>query len=82
MGDDSAARRDAWRDAQTATTVTGDRTGSLPNRFESHSELSGLLDEVAPDPTHETAQVSHPSNAAPEATALTNVTEEATDGAE
>ncbi len=25
MSDDSAARRDAWRDAQSATTVTGDR---------------------------------------------------------
>jgi hypothetical protein len=73
MSDDSAARRDAWREAQTATTVTGRRTGSPPPSFGSHGELLGLLDEVVPDPTHETAQVTHPSNAAPGHPALTNV---------
>lgn len=66
MSDDSAARRDAWRDAQTATTVTGERTqpGDAPRE--------GIHEDHAPTPSNAT----DPSNAAPEATAITN-TEEA-----
>jgi hypothetical protein len=71
MSDDTA-RRDVWRDAQAATTVTGRRTQPLPGRFESRSEALELLDEVAPDPEHVASQVTHPPNAAPEATAITN----------
>ena len=60
MTDDSAARRDAWRNAQTATTVTGERAqpGDAPRE--------NIQEDLVPDPTHETARVTHPSNAAPE----------------
>jgi hypothetical protein len=59
MGDDSN-RRDAWRQAQLATTVTGRRVQPGAARRE------GIHEEYVPDPTHETARVTHPSNAAPE----------------
>lgn len=54
MSDDSTSRRDAWREAQTAKTVTGKRPGTQRGR-DPHENL-------ASDPTHETAQVGHPHN--------------------
>jgi hypothetical protein len=68
MSDDSAARRDAWRDAQNATTVTGER--AFPGTTH-HPE--NIHEDLPPDPEHETARVTHPSNAAPGHSALTNV---------
>lgn len=64
MSDDTE-RRDAWRDAQAATTVTGERVkpGSAPC----------AADHVLPERENVSA-VTHPSNAAPPATAFRNVT--------
>jgi hypothetical protein len=61
MADDSQARRDAYREAQHATTVTGERvqSGDAPRQ--------GIHEDLPPDPTHDTAQVGHPHNYAPEA---------------
>jgi hypothetical protein len=60
MPDDSDARHRAWRDAQPATTVTGKRVqpGAAPRE--------GIHEDHVPDLTHETAAVTHPSNAAPQ----------------
>jgi hypothetical protein len=33
------SRRDAWRDAQSATTVTGTRTGGTPTREHEGEEM-------------------------------------------
>jgi hypothetical protein len=63
MSDDSAARREAWRNARTATTVTGER----PDTHRGRDPQERAHDDLADDPTHETARATHPSNAAPEA---------------
>ncbi len=61
MSDDTA-RRDAWRDAQTAKTVTGTR----PETHRGRDPHERAHDDLPPDPDHETAQVGHPHNYAPE----------------
>jgi hypothetical protein len=63
MSDDTTARRDAWRDRHTATTVTGER----PYTGRGREPQERANEDLAPDPEHETARVTHPSNAAPEA---------------
>jgi hypothetical protein len=52
MSDDSAARRDAWRNAQTATTVTGDRVHDRVPPREHEGEDIHLPDTAqVPKPT-------------------------------
>jgi hypothetical protein len=68
MADDSAARRDAWRDARTATTVTG-----RPAREPAVGRGSGDIHiHIIERPTGG-SEVTDPANAAPGHPALTNV---------
>lgn len=64
MADDSAARCDAHRAAQQATTVTGERPDTHRGR-DPHERPHD-------DHVHSLSNVTDPSNAAPEATALHN----------
>jgi hypothetical protein len=61
MSDDSQQRRDDWREARTATTVTGEQ----PETHRGRDPRERAYDDLPPDPEHETARATHPSNAAP-----------------
>jgi hypothetical protein len=62
MSDDTQ-RREAWRNAHQATTVTGKR----PNTHRGRDPHERAHDDLAPEPGQ--AQVGHPHNFAPEAAA-------------
>jgi hypothetical protein len=99
MSDDTA-RRDAWRDASRATTVTGSKVQPEPAPREAIHEEHARSSSEATDPSNaatyrrpdgtvvvkddrhgeNVAAVTHPSNAAPPATAFTNTDGTTTEG--